>query len=376
MAQAISNKVLVRSNKYAWMICDYSLSGTTMNYTLSYHFDGGDAQLDNAWIKVGNTTVWSNPGRVMNYTGQDSRGEYNYTIYSGSANISGTQTVTFGITKYSGVNQSGSFTVTGGTLPSGGYINNIAPAWNSVTTTYGLANGGTGLTASELKILKAPYAAYVPAYQVRSDSSSIGPFTVTVNNNSTKIHNPNWEIKGCGLYYTGVWASNSAGEYRYQGPTFYTPPAPSQFTYTDPGDEGTKVFPVSFAGVSADNNTDYTSSELTRTIRYKIDNGPWVYVDNNTNAAIDFVTNFNVSVPAGSTATVEGWQTYRGLNSEVRAIVLANTNMVTHFYGSRSLLTKKVVKMRGPHPVTHESKKIVKFYMSVGGVARKVFEDV
>ena len=57
MSQAISNKVLVQSSKYCWMICDYTMSGTTLNYSLSFYFEGGCAQLDNAWIKVGSTIV-------------------------------------------------------------------------------------------------------------------------------------------------------------------------------------------------------------------------------------------------------------------------------------------------------------------------------
>ena len=160
---------------------------------------------------------------------------------------------------------------------------------------------------------------------------------------------------------------------RYQAGSVYTKPAPSQFSYTDPGGTGSKTYPVTFVGDTVNNNTSYDTASLARTIRYKIDNGSWVYVDNETVALLDYVTSFNVTVPAGSVATIEGWMTYHGGQSEVRTITLANTNAPVHLYGSVNNASEEVVHLYGS--VNGRAKKIKKLYASVGGVAKKVFSD-
>jgi hypothetical protein len=168
--------------------------------------------------------------------------------------------------------------------------------------------------------------------------------------------------------------ANSVAPVNAEGPVAYLPPAPSQFSYTDPGGAGAKTFPVTFSGVAANNHTTYDTDELNRTIRYKIDNGSWIYIDNATVAAIDFVSSFNVAVPAGSTATVEGWQTYHGEQSEVSTITLANTNQACVLYGSVNGQAKELTKVYAS--VNGQAKKLVKIYASVGGVAKKVYEDI
>lgn len=295
---------------------------------------------------------------------------------SGGASISGSWTATW----YSQYGGNRDFYISGsvpskGSVPSGGYVNNLSSTWNSVTGTYGVtSNGGVELNANELKVLMAPYVAGVPARQYNASTSSIGPRTVTVTNSSPTANDPTWVIKGCGLYYTGVYAANQIGAYRYQGPTIYTPPAPGQFSYTDPGGVGPKTYTVNFTGMAANNVTDYDPSELTRTVRYKIDDGQWVYQQESVQAAITDNTTFSVTIPASSNATVEGWMNYRGNSSELVSVVITNSNSPVDLYGSVNGETTLITKLYGS--VNGESVKIEKLYASVDGVARKVFEDV
>lgn len=293
----------------------------------------------------------------------------------GGASISGSWTATW----YSQYGGNRDFYISGsvpnkGSAPSGGYVNNLSSTWNSVTGTYGVAsNGGHTLDEIILKILKDPYVPGVPARE-HEDSGGIGPRTVTITNSSHEFNNPSWTFKGCGLYYTGVYARNAVGEYRYQGPTIYTPPAPGQFSYTDPGGVGPKTYTVNFTGVAANNATDYTPSELTRTVRYKINDGQWVYQQESVQAAITDNTTFSVTIPASFNATVEGWMNYRGNSSESVSVVITNSNSPVDLYGSVNGEATLITKLYGS--VNGESVKIEKLYASVDGVARKVFEDV
>lgn len=340
-----------------------SASGTgSYNYTVSATPAGGS--------KVSYGT-WS--GKSDGYY-QDRNVSWSFSASSSAT--SGTLKVNWSST--SGASGSASWTVSfpqSGTAPSGGYVNNLSSTWNTITGTYGVtSDGGVSLTSNQLKVLMVAYVPGAPARQYNASTSGIGPRTVTVTNNSPTANDPTWVIKGCGLYYTGVYAANAVGDYRYQGPTIYTPPAPSQLTYTDPGGSGPKTYPVTFASDLANNHTTYDSANLNRTIRYKIDNGAWTYVDNATVAALDVTTTFNVTVPAGSTATIEGWQTYHGLDSDVTTITLSNTNTAVALYGS----VNNQAKLLGPvyASVNGRAKKLIKIYASVGGVTKKVYEDV
>ena len=356
----------------------------------------------------GNTVYVSGVLRFIYHNSAGGTGYYNYTM---SATPSGSGTVSYGTWSnqrdgyYQDRSFSGSFSASSGatsgtfyvpwsstsgnsgtaswglsfsqsgSAPSGGSITNINPQWDRVTATIGGVDwGGSSPKVLELKILKSAYVPNTPARQ-NTYYNNAGPVTTTVTNQSSTLANPTWYIKGCGFFYTGLYAENTINVLRYQGPTFYTPPAPSQFTYTDPGTPGTKNFAVTFTGSTENTDPNYDSSQLTRTVRYKIDNGNWVYLDNATQAAVDFVSNYTIPVPAGSVATVEGWMNYRtSLQSEVSTFTLANTNAPVHLYGSVNAQSEEIAHLYGS--VRGRSKKIKKLYASVGGVAKKVFEDV
>lgn len=312
------------------------------------------------------------------------------TIWSGNIAAGGNVTATwenpwYAGTKYPSV--SGNLPA-GGSAPTGGAITYNSCTWNSVNITSSVSSWG-GLTGNfQAIVITGSYngdaANAVPGswnigrkvYNKNNVSSSTLSYTVNATdlNVSTSYNNP-IAIKGLLHYKLAYWDYNSAGRIDGLDNTLrYLPPAPSQFSYGTPTGSTDLTFPVTFAGVAANNHTTYDSASLTRTIRYKIGNGNWTYVDNGTVAAIDFATNFDITVPAGQVATIEGWQTYHGMDSAVETITIANTNAPVALYGSVGGETKKL----GPvyASVNGRTKKLKKIYASVGGVTKKVYEDV
>lgn len=267
----------------------------------------------------------------------------------------------------------------GGGEPSGPFIENLSSTWNTVTGTFGLADdAGRGCTV-ELKVLKEPYVGGVPARQCSAEGP--GAHVGTVTNYGPTANDPDWVIKGCGFYYTGVWAYTDVKTIRYQGPTIYTPPAPSVISYVDLGGYDGRDYSINFTGVLDNNESGYSVVDLTRTVRYKIDNSDWVYVAQDTPRLIQSNTTFNITIPAGKSAVVEGWQTYKGLQSEVTTVTIKNSNAPVWFYGSVDSLSDKTIKFYGPvesanNPAELVSKKVIKIYGSKDGVSRRVYEDV
>lgn len=260
---------------------------------------------------------------------------------------------------------------TSGSAPSGGSITNIVPQWDRITATIGGVNwGGMNPDLMQLKILKAVYVANVPARQ-NSYYNNTGPVTTTVTNQSETLINPTWVIQGCDFYYTGLYAQNSMGVLRYQGPTTYTPPAPGTLSFTDPGGAGNKTYPFTYTGDASKNATDYDATKLSRTIRYKIDDGEWTYVKDASVESLTTVTSFNVTVPAGSNATVEAYMTYQGLQSEVSSTTVRNGNAPFHTYGSVNGKSKDIIKFYGS--VGGQSVEIVKLYGSVNGKSKQIY---
>lgn len=255
----------------------------------------------------------------------------------------------------------------GASAPSGATVTVTGSTHNSVSGQFNVGNwGGTGsgYIAAQL---------YGPSGTARLEEqrNNVSSLTATITNGSTPLDG-GITIKGCGTYRAATYASNSAGYTESSKTTVYTPPAPVSLTYTDPGGSGTKVYPIELTGTAADNVNDYTVSELKRSLRYKIGSGVWVTVVNQAQALIDDVTTFNLSLPAGATATVEGWMTYRGLSSEVKSVMISNDAPANVLYGSVNGQAKKIVKLYGS--VNGQAKEIKKLYGSVNGVAKKIYE--
>lgn len=277
-----------------------------------------------------------------------------------------------------------------GSDPSGLSIVYNSSTWNSINATVSLEHWG-GVAGRYLEAIMVTGSSEADFNTITADNWYLQPgkgrftwakqttaYSETYDmrpDNYTNTFGSPLSMKGMRKYYLAVWANNSADRSTpYLDTTIrYLPPAPSQFSYSDPGTSGTKVFPVTFVGDTANNNTAYDQGNLTRYVRYRIDSGAWTVVENNTNKAVDTVTSFNVSVPAGSTATIEGYMTYHGMQSEVSTVTITNTNAPVHLYGSVNGQAKEIKHLYGS--VNGQRKKITKLYASVGGVAKRIFEE-
>lgn len=202
--------------------------------------------------------------------------------------------------------------------------------------------------------------------------------TVTFNmvdDSSAYLHISNpLSLVGMRRYYLAAWAVNevdkSAGY--FNSTLRYLPPAPGLLSYQEP--ESGNIYTVNYVGVPANNNPDHDPSQLTRTVRYKIDSGSWTYIENDTVVALATATTSAITIPASSSAVVEAWMNYHGMQSEVSSVTIVNSNSPVNAYCSVNDETALVDKIYGS--VNSVTAKVVKVYASHEGVARKVFEDV
>jgi len=259
------------------------------------------------------------------------------------------------------------------TPPSGLTYSNQVVTWDSLTATIGASNWGSGGNQKvlQLKVLNESYVSGMASLQETSTGANSATLTVTnMSERNTGSTGTVPNLLGCSTYYPGVYASNGAAAARLARNAFTTPPAPGILGYT----KVANVYTFTYKGVPENNNQNYLSSLLKRTLRYKIDNGSWEYVDNATQRAIDYESVANISVPAGSTAVIEGWNTYgvSNLQSEVSTMTISNTDAPVHAYGSVDGEAEEIEKLYGS--VLDESKELLALYASENGVAKRIYE--
>lgn len=324
--------------------------------TTSYRYSTNGGSTYSAWTSAGTGTPWT--AKTASFT----------CNYGASVVVQAKQTYS---SKDSTVKQI-SFTAPSGTAPTGLYINNVSATWDSVTGTVGLTSYGHGSGTKRLSMLVLTEA-YVPGLPHRYTLTPTGAMsgTVTVDNSSAAGNQGGIDIKGCGFYYTGVFADNGTLQSRDQGPTVYTPPSPVVLNYSRVG--SSDQWQITMTGDPNKNNSDYVTAQLNRTLRYKIDNGVWTTIENAEVKLLDAVTTATITIPAQSTATIEGWMTYQSQDSEVSSFAIFNGDAPVHLYGSVSGQTEEIVHLYGP--VDGHTKKISKLYASVGGVTKLIFRD-
>lgn len=334
MAQAISNKVLVQSNKYCWMICDYSMSGTTLSYTLSFYFEGGCAQLDNAWIAVGGTDVWRNSGRIHNYESATSPA-HTVSIYSGTTTITGSKTVTFGITKYSGVVMSGSFSVTGGTPPTGASASLHGTAYNLAQITTSVTSWGTNYTGTpNLEAIVVDPSATSSNWRTkgrtvkRTATNSLSAI-LTVSGTGDAQYDGGYTLKGAMPFKIASYGSTNLGgsiadTASLNNTTYYTNPAP--LTSVTAGYN--TIMAAAGAGdyidvlatiKGGDSTVNSTNTTVTFQYRRKIDSGAWSGWTNGPTGAANASKTVSVRGDYGQTVYVEGRQLYMSKYSDVKS---------------------------------------------------------
>lgn len=272
-----------------------------------------------------------------------------------------------------------------GVAPSGGYITYNSSTDSSVNVTSGVTSWGgltggiqalvvTGSSNGEASSITAGNWELYGRRKVQWDNIPVTTMSQTgdiTSGNSVSIASP-IEIKGMLHYKLAYYNTNVAGiSSGLEDQLRYLPPSVSKFTYTDPGGDGTKDYPVVFTGIADNNHTTYDTANLTRTVRYKVNNaGSWTYVVQDSQALIGANTSFTVRIPGGQSAVIEGWQTYHGMQSEMKTLNLYNGNAPSRAYGPVDGKSKLAVKCYGP--VNKKSKNIIKLYGSVNGKARAI----
>lgn len=332
MARAETQHVLVRTTKYCWLYCDYSMSGSTLTWSLTFHWDGGDAQLDNAYIRKDGTNIWSNTGRVHNYEGKDTRGEYNLAIANGTTSISGTQTITFGITKYSGVYLTGSFTVTAATAPSGASVTFNSATWNSINITSKVNSWGTGYSGTpNLEQIVVAGSATSSTWQntgrqVKGNSTTSTTSTQSVTTANSTAYSGGATIKGAMDFKVAAWASTSVGNTNaFDNTLRYTPPAPlASLTYTQAQNSTDVGVTATITGGSSTNNYGNT---VTTQYRYSTNGGSsyssWTSAGTGTPWTAKTAS---FTCAYGASVIIQARQEYHGQYSETKSVSFTATN--------------------------------------------------
>lgn len=267
-----------------------------------------------------------------------------------------------------------SFKATSGTAPSGGTLTVTGSTWNSITLQASGVNYGMPDGVSGRKLAIGVHAYNDVTTKRENQIDNVTGTTTTVDNSSIYPSGTALQLKGMAAVYPYIWAWNTVSSTYVVNQTspYYLPPAPGSLTYTA---DALQTYTLSYSGVVADNVTDYTAGDLTRTVRYKFgSDGAWTYVENASVIALDTVTTEQIVVPFDEDVYAEAWLTYKGKNSEVSSFKIPGSPRPVAFYGSVDGEAEEVEHLYGS--VNGEAKKIVKLYGSVGGVAKEVFVDV
>lgn len=268
-----------------------------------------------------------------------------------------------------------------GSAPSGGYITYNSCTWDSINATSGVSSWGgingtlclfvvTGTTNGDIDDATTLGSYARREYWYGKTSELSHTFNADDASTSGTWYGTPLSIKGLLHYKIAYNNSNTAGTIAALDSTLrYLPPAPGQLAYSDPGGEGTKNYSVVFKGDVDKNHTTYDTANLTRTVRYKVnDAAGWTYVVQDQQALIGDETTFTVRIPGSQSAVIEGWQTYHGLQSEVKTLTLYNGNAPSRMSGSVDGYSKLMYKAYGS--VNGVSKEMVKAYGSVDGVSK------
>lgn len=321
--------------------------------------------------------ILANGASIVNGSGNDKTINFTRTMTVAASSTTATLTVNYKAcynsdcsSTYWTASPSWTIDVGPGVVPEDQMATPVSSTWNTVTGTVSVSNWSDLPSGTYMRLLVLE-SSYVGGLPHNWEEASTSPDTLTVTNSSpTSSGAGGINILGCGLYYVGNYINSGGTGYRYAGGSIYTPPAPVSITYQQASEN---EWQITFTGDPNNNKTTYDTAELTRSLRYKIGSGSWVNVESDAVKAIDATTTVTITIPAGQTATIEGWMTYHGLNSEVASTTITNGASPVHLYGSVNGQAKEIQHLYGS--VNGRAVKIVKLYASVNGAAKKIFED-
>lgn len=313
MSTVYSNEVAIGTYNRIRIKCDYS--GTSA--TLTIQFRRTSSRYD----------TWRDTAARLIFNGQDKDANYAYTgtvgtnwvdlrpAISGYTISSSGGTYSWQFTQPAGgvLGCSGTLTIPAqGSKPSNGYINDLSSEYlNGVLSVkageVGVADGGLSLTSTKFNLCRIPFVTSPPTPS--QDITFTNGGSVTINQNNSAPNYGGISIEFNSLYYTGIWAANSAGNYAYTGPSVITVPAPASFYKSKVSGNSVVVGYSSKSG----NMDGYQTEEL----QYSFDGTNWttaVTVDTNedysgeftiSNLAYDtiIIIYFRTTTPAGSTSS-------------------------------------------------------------------------
>lgn len=312
MSTVYSDEVAVGSWNRIRIKCDYS--GTSA--TLTIQFRRTSSRYD-TWRDTGARLIFNNQDKDANYAYTGTVGTSwvdlrpaisGYTISSSGG------TYSWQFTQPAGgvLGCSGTLTIPAqGSKPSNGHIDNPNSTYTNDgvqinADMVGVSDGGFSLTSRYFYISESAYTSSVPALRIQFTNND----SIYINQNNAVVRSSTGGIilQFNKLYYTALFASNSAGDYTYQGPTIVSVPAPASF-YLD-GVEDNKA---TVGYHSNANPGEYSTEDL----QYSLDGTNWitaatVYTDVDysgkftisglTYDAINIVR-FRTTTPAGSTSS-------------------------------------------------------------------------
>lgn len=268
MATVYSGEVAIGTYNRIRIQCDYS--GTTANLTVQFRrtssytgrfYDSGATLVFNGQSKGAaynyNGTVgtsWINLVTVNGYTISTAGGTYSWQFNNPTGGVLGC---------------SGTITIPAqGNPPSGGYIDELRAEYNftnQLIEFYSSSAGvssSTALTSLKFLILKVPYTTSgLPRQEIAFTNNN----SVMLNKNNSTALSGGVTILGNDLYYAGIYAANSIGDYRYNGPSVVTPCEPANITVERITDTSVTV---TYATVADGGYYD-------KIIEYNLDNNTW-----------------------------------------------------------------------------------------------------
>ena len=333
--------------------------GNTVTTYYRYSTNGGSSYSN--WTSAGTGTAWT--AKTVSFT----------VPYGSSVKIQAKQTYQ---SKDSTVKEV-SFTASTGTAPSGLMSAITASTWNSVTMngscSYGMPSSVSGRSLTVGANINGTGLANRREVNTQNVTSVSG---VVIDNSSSNLGGA-FDLKGMLAVYPYVWASNTVQSASSIGQVYYLPPAPGQFSYELAYETAaSKSYNVYFAGVPANNTSDYLSADLSMTMEMWDDVADdWAIVDTMSGVQIDSSRLYwPISLAPQTSARFRGKLTYKNKDSEYVYLTITTSDDPVLLYGSVNNATKAIEHFYGS--VNSETVKVIRIYGSEDGVARKVFEDV
>ncbi len=366
MATVYSGEVAVGTYNRIRIKCDYS--GTSATLTIQFRRTSSY------------TTTWSDSSATLTFNGQAKGAAYSYYGTVGTswvdlrAPISGYTISTSGGTYNWTFNNPGGSSVLGcsgsitipaqGNPPSGGYIDELRAEYNltnQLIEFYSNSAGvssSTALTSLKFLILKVPYTT---SGLPRQETAFTNNSSVMLNKDNSTALSGGVTILGNDLYYAGIYAANSIGEYRYNGPSVVSPCEPATFS----------LEPINTNSIAVSYATVADGGYYSKTLEYSLDGENW-----NTGATV------TSGAASSGTFNISSLDPYKEYTIRFRVTTVVGSTdsgsinfvlLKPKFYGPVNNLAEKTNKLYGS--LNNQSKTIVKFYASENGRAKLIYKE-